>query len=136
MKRFLTVFIIDDDQDDREMFVEVVAEINNSIICITASNGQEALQLLQDQGENPDLIFLDLNMPRMNGKQFLSKLKNMHTYSSIPVIIYSTSKNEADREETKQLGADLFITKPSSLQELKKELEIVFAQKNADISFK
>lgn len=129
MKKNLTVFIIDDDEDDKEMFCEVVTDISNVNRCLSASNGQEALQSLQNSHALPDFIFLDLNMPRMNGKQCLVQLKKIERLAPIPVIIYSTSKVEADKEETKELGADYFLTKPSSTKVLKKELEFVFSKK-------
>lgn len=129
MSKALNLFIIDDDDDDKEMFCEAVSDINKSFRCLSASNGQEALQILENAGIAPDFIFLDLNMPRMNGKQLLIRLKENERFSSIPVSIYSTSKLQADKEETRQLGADHFITKPSSLMQLKKDLEFVFAKK-------
>jgi CheY-like chemotaxis protein len=122
----LTLLIVDDDADDREMFIEVATEINPSCICVQANNGYEAFQLLNKENFVPEYIFLDLNMPRMNGKQFLENLKKNDRLRSIPVIIYSTSKMDGDKEEMKRLGAAYFITKPSSMETLKKELEIAF----------
>jgi len=129
MSKPLTVFIVDDDEDDKEMFCEVISDISNCHKCIAASNGQEALQLLQNCETLPNFIFLDLNMPRMNGKQCLIQLKKNERLSAIPVIIYSTSKLQSDREETMQSGAAHFLTKPSSMQQLKKELEFILARK-------
>ena len=123
------VFIIDDDEDDRELFCEVVSDISDSIKCVSAINGQEALHALQSSNPLPDFIFLDLNLPRMSGTQCLAELKKMERVSSIPVIIYSTSKSEDDREKTKELGSVYFLTKPSSMVELRKELEFVFEKK-------
>ena len=125
----LKVFIIDDDEDDRELFCEVVSDISDSIKCVPAINGQEALHALQNSNLLPDFIFLDLNLPRMSGTQCLAELKKMERVSSIPVIIYSTSKSEEDREKTKELGSIYFLTKPSSMVELRKELEFVFEKK-------
>ena len=125
----LKVFIIDDDEDDRELFCEVVSDISDSIKCVSAINGQEALHALQSSNPLPDFIFLDLNLPRMSGTQCLAELKKMERVSSIPVIIYSTSKSEEDREKTKELGSVYFLTKPSSMVELRKELEFVFEKK-------
>lgn len=133
MQKVLTVFIVDDDEDDKEMFCEVISEIRLSISCLSAQNGQEALQLLQDSLTLPGFIFLDLNMPRMNGKQFLAELKKIEKLSSIPVIIYSTSKSEKDREETRQLGSMHFLTKPSSTKQLQKELEFVLEKKYENV---
>src|SRR5215210_1626324 len=122
------VFIIDDDEDDREMFCEAVSDISDSIKCVSALNGQEALHALQNGNQLPDFIFLDLNLPRMSGTQCLAELKKIERLSLIPVIIYSTSKSVEDREKTKELGSVYFLTKPSSMVQLKKELEFVFAK--------
>jgi len=129
MPKPLTLLIADDDDDDKEMFQEVVAEIDQCIRCIKAVNGFEAVQLLEKGEFVPDFIFLDLNMPRMNGKQCLQYLKKNEKLRSIPAIVYTTSKSPQDKEETKKLGAVHFITKPSSMTDLKKELEFVFAKK-------
>ncbi|MDB5250101.1 MAG: response regulator receiver protein [Segetibacter sp.] len=133
MKKHLTVLIIDDDADDKEMFCEVVAEIGANISCVMASGAQEALHLLKNKKVAPDFIFLDLNMPRMNGKQCLEQLKQVEEFASIPVIIYSTSKNNEDKEITRKLGSVYFLTKPSSMQDLKKELESIFAKEYENV---
>jgi len=73
---------------------------------------QEALQVLQETYTLPDFIFLDLNMPRVNGRQCLIQLKKDTKLASIPVIIYSTSKLDADRQETKELGSVFFFLNP------------------------
>lgn len=125
----LHVFIIDDDEDDRELFCEVVSGISDSIKCRAALSGQEALHSLQNYHILPDFIFLDLNLPRLNGVQCLAELKKTEKLSSIPVIIYSTSRSEEDRKKTKELGCVYFLTKPSSMDKLRKELEFVFAKK-------
>src|SRR5438270_7146277 len=100
MVKPLTLLIVDDDEDDKEMFCEVVSAISDSHTCITSSNGHEALHLLQTSQTLPNFIFLDLNMPRMSGKQCLAQLKKSERLSTIPVIIYSTSKLDAGKEET------------------------------------
>ena len=64
-----TVFIVDDDQDDREIFIEAIAEIDKSFNCITAENGEEAIRKLHAGVFVPNFIFLDLNMPRMYGRE-------------------------------------------------------------------
>ncbi|MCW3110267.1 MAG: response regulator receiver protein [Segetibacter sp.] len=129
MSQNLTLLIVDDDEDDKEMFIEVATDIDASITCIKAANGFDALQLLKKEEIIPDFIFLDLNMPRMNGKQCLEHLKKNERLTLIPVIIYTTSKSSEDKEEVKKLGAVHFITKPSSMIALKKELEFVFSKK-------
>ncbi len=73
----------------------------------------------------PDYIFLDLNMPRMNGTQFLKALKSTEILKNIPVIVYTTSSSLKDKEEMTSFGAAYFLTKPNSLAGLRTELEQV-----------
>lgn len=108
--------MIDDDPDDREIFALALEEIDQDYKCITASNGMDALKKLADPDFVPNLIFLDLNMPIMSGKQCLHEIKKITRLSEIPVIIYSTSSYAQDIEETKQLGASHFLIKPSSIR--------------------
>lgn len=124
-----TFFIVDDDIDDQELFIEAVNEVDNSIQCVSASNCEEALDLLKNKKTSlPDVIFLDLNMPRLNGKQCLAELKKLAHLRHIPVIIYSTSSEKRDIEETTRLGAAHFLTKPNKFEELCKALSFVVAK--------
>jgi CheY-like chemotaxis protein len=124
-----TFFIVDDDTDDKELFIEAVNEIDDSIECISASNCEEALQILKSGDiALPDVIFLDLNMPRLNGKQCLIELKKTAHLSNIPVIIYSTSSEKKDIDETTRLGAAHFLTKPNKFDELCKALSFVVSK--------
>ena len=76
MAKYTCFFLVDDDADDVSIFKEILREVNPSIALVSAADGQEALKFLKHQQDNyPDVIFLDLNMPRMNGKECLSELK-------------------------------------------------------------
>src|SRR5262245_57566235 len=107
------LLIVDDDPDDVQLFCEAVTEINDTFHCFSVTNGEEALQLLYAAIVKPDFIFLDLNMPRMSGKQLLVQLKRDPQFAKIPVVIYSTSKIKQDVEDSFRLGAVSFITKPN-----------------------
>src|SRR5690242_11119063 len=114
-----TLMIIDDDEDDIELFCEAVRGVDRTIQCLSAKSSEEALEMLSLHTEyNPDCIFLDLNMPRMNGKQCLVKLKEIPHLIHVPIIIFSTSKKEKYATEVKQLGAVAFLTKPSRQSDL------------------
>jgi len=118
------VFLIDDDQDDREIFEESLLSLDVSVKFEQASNGQEALGKLNAPGfKKPDLIFLDINMPIMDGWQFLKYIKQDKNFSDIPVIIYSTSSSQEDEEFAFRNNASEFITKPYSISNLREELE-------------
>jgi CheY-like chemotaxis protein len=129
MSRKRVFFIVDDDSDDQELFIEAVNEVDKDIQCISASNCEEALDWLKNKKiTKPDMIFLDLNMPRLNGKQCLAELKRISDLKHIPVIIYSTSSEKRDMEETARLGAAHFLTKPNKFEELCRALTYVVEQ--------
>jgi CheY-like chemotaxis protein len=129
MSPALTCFLIDDDIDDREIFEMALKEIDDSHICITANNGIEAIEKLRNDVEFiPDFIFLDLNMPRMNGRQCLEEIKKIPHVRNVPVIIYSTSSEQRDMEETQKMGAAHFLTKPPSINTLSATLSQFFRQ--------
>jgi len=128
MSKVSLLLLVDDDPDDQHVFAEALSEIDDSVSLLTASNGLEALErLVNTTLPLPDLIFLDLNMPKMNGKQFLRELKNRTQLSQIPIVIYSTSSARIDKEETLSLGASDFIVKPDSYGELCNAIRSVIA---------
>jgi len=121
----MIILLIDDDLDDIDFFVEAVAEIDPNIKCVSALNAIEGLKLLDTGTVKPDYIFLDLNMPKMDGKQCLRFLKNSPLLHHIPVVLYSTSRREDDIEQAKAMGAYSFIIKPSKFTLLKEEIRAV-----------
>lgn len=126
-----TCLLIDDDLDDQEIFALALSKIKHDFDCIVANNGFEGLRMLEEKLSNlPDYIFLDLNMPRMNGKECLKELKKNEKFQNIPVVIYSTSSSLVDINDTRRLGAAEFIIKPFSLTELTEKLEAFFDQQN------
>jgi len=113
------ILLVDDDADDRKYFMEAVYEIDPSIECLTAKDGQQALALLQESdGSLPDYIFLDLRIPKINGRQCLLRIKSDERLKSIPIIVYTTSRQVDESEELKNLGAVHFITKPTNTDEI------------------
>ncbi len=111
--------LIDDDHDDQLLFSIALKELNKSITFLNADNGLKALSMLTNEHTViPDIIFLDLNMPIINGFDFLTRLKENSKLCNIPVVIYSTSCREEDIARTKNLGAFAFITKPYYIPDL------------------
>ena len=110
----ISCLLIDDDPDDQDMFCLILKEIPRKITCLIAGNGQEALQKLPKMDPRPDLIVLDLNMPIMNGFQFLQEIQHDEQINTIPVIAFSTS-SDLGLVELKKLGALEVFTKPNSL---------------------
>lgn len=113
-----SIFLIDDDDDDRWLFAEALARTVPGIPCSSAASGPEAIEMLSAIAELPQVIFLDLNMPGMDGKKCLTQLKAHPRLAAIPVIVYSTSNYHKDIEEATALGADEFIIKPADYTQL------------------
>jgi CheY-like chemotaxis protein len=110
-----SVLFVDDDEDDKLVFGTALNVIDQKIVYITASDGEEALQLLSnDLVFLPDAIFLDLNMAKMDGFTCLEALKKNNDLRQIPVYIFTTSTNPRDRDRAFNLGAQKFITKPAT----------------------
>lgn len=120
------IFLLaDDDSDDTEMFSEALAGIDKNIICHIVSDGREMFNLLSTLVDMPDLIFLDVNMPVMNGWQCLKLLKEDERYNQIPVIIFSTSSHQRDMDIAADLGALCYFTKPNDFNELAQVLRVI-----------
>ena len=119
MKENLTLLIIDDDEDDRELFAASAGEIDEKIICLTAPAGLEALRILQNkENKLPDYIFLDINMPGLSGRKTLEEIKKDERLKNIPVIIYTVSQEVREANDLKSIGAAHFITKPVNPEEI------------------
>lgn len=117
------IYIVDDDEEDQELFFQAVGDIDKNIKCETFSGCVEMISLLEKNLKNaPDFIFLDMNMPKINGRECLVRLKNDSRFTHIPVYIYSTTSFALEKEQALQLGAAGFIVKPSSLRTLKNQL--------------
>ena len=114
------ILLVDDDAEDRAIIMDAMEHLQALDIINYAENGEAALRLLEtlaEQQNYPCLIVLDLNMPRMNGRQTLMHLKNDARYSDIAVIIYSTSINPVEKEICMAQGAQAYIAKPVSYTE-------------------
>ena len=130
MKENITIFIVDDDEDDKNLFIDSAKEVNKEINFMTASNGQEAMRILKDEHNLlPDYIFLDLRMPRINGKQCLEQIKKDERLRHIPVFIYTTSRNVEESIELEKKGAVHFISKPANPTDIYYILSIVLNEK-------
>ena len=131
---FNNFFIIDDDIEDSDLLVEALALLKKNSQCYVASNGEEALKKLNANiVPAPDFIFLDLNMPRLNGIQFLVEIKESCAFRNIPIVIYTTSSSPRDREETKRLGAYCFLTKPNTFDEICKAVNSILTIHNVSV---
>jgi CheY-like chemotaxis protein len=122
-----SIMLIDDDPDDQLFFREALQIINPDLRCELATTCQQAFRQLEIT-PHPDFIFMDLNMPVMNGFDCLFYFKNHPEYKDIPVVIFTTSKNKNDIKRTQDLGAKWYLAKPDDFNVLCKKLEIIIQQ--------
>lgn len=107
-----TILFVDDDEDDIEIFSDAFRNLDPAVEITVAENGLKALELLNDK--QPCLIILDLNMPCLDGKQTFQKIKSNPQFKKVPVIIFSSSANPADKKMFDEFGIS-FITKPHTV---------------------
>jgi CheY-like chemotaxis protein len=133
MKRAFNILMADDDPDDCLLVKDALAENRLTVSLNIVANGRDLLDYLYRQGKyrteetahQPDLIFLDLNMPGKDGREALKQIKADTELKLIPIVILTTSKAKEDVLESYGLGANSFITKPASFKSLCKVLKTV-----------
>lgn len=122
------IFIADDDMDDLILFEDALREICKDSQLTTAKDGQQLMQILDETvPPPPDVIFLDLNMPRKNGFECLDEIKHSLKLKNIPIVIFSTSDQPEAVNRVYEQGADHFLKKPSSFPLLKQAIQKVLA---------
>ena len=113
MKGKKPILLVEDDRVDQITVKRALKDINVTNLLIIVSNGEEALEFLRDQkNEKPDIILLDLNMPKMNGIEFLRVAKQDNSLKRIPVVVLTTSKQDQDKIESFNLGVAGYMIKP------------------------
>jgi CheY-like chemotaxis protein len=120
MNHTTSILLIEDDIDDQEFFLEAVSNIENASVSFVACNGTEAIALLRNSYDLPDIIFSDIQMPGMDGLECLAELKKNSLTKNIPVVMLSSSL--AHTEKAISLGAKAFINKTSNYKSLCQQL--------------
>lgn len=123
----MIVLHVDDDADDSALFCEAVKQAAPTYTCLVADSAAAALEVLSDIENIPDFIFLDMNMPRMNGLECLKLIKNNPALDRIQVIMYSTAADSIHIKEFKRLGAE-FLEKPDRFDKLVQHLRRILGQ--------
>ncbi|WP_158977050.1 response regulator [Cellulophaga sp. L1A9] len=115
----MRVYLADDDQDDRQFFSDALQELPIHIELTTFQNGVDLMADLFSKESLPQAIFLDLKMPMMDGFECLADIKAEEKFKGIDVVIYSTSFNDWEVEKLQVMGANSYLQKPSSFNQLK-----------------
>ncbi len=126
------ILLLDDDLDDRELFFDAAKSVHSAINVVLLKNWEELFEKSYLTEATPEAIFLDLNMPKKNGNECLRLIRKDPQLNNIPVIIYSTTVNPTDVNDTFEHGAVLFVRKFNSYEQMillmskivKKEIEL------------
>lgn len=125
------ILIAEDDMDDRFLLQAAFVETGDHEELVFVDNGVkviEYLDTLAEKGEDavyPEIIIMDLNMPKKNGKEVLVELKQHPIYKKIPVIIYTTTRNEIEVKTCYELGANTYIVKPVSFESMREVVSTI-----------
>jgi CheY-like chemotaxis protein len=121
------IFVADDDEQDRMLFQEVINDLPSLVYLTMASDGDEAVTILAQLDQLPDVVFLDLNMPVKDGFECLKEMKHSKKLQSLPVIIFSASTHPSAVNEAYEKGAHLYVRKPNDFLNFRKIVQYVLA---------
>ncbi len=137
MTRKIIYYVVDDDLDDQQFLIDALSKNDPDSQCYSANSGSQAISNLKNATVPlPDAIFLDLNMPHQNGKQCLAELKSTSSLKDVPVVIYSTTSNRIEIQDTLRMGASHFMIKKSSFKGLREELSLITSALHKEDSVK
>jgi CheY-like chemotaxis protein len=124
------ILMVDDDAEDRYLAAEALKEIGDTSTIRALENGEQLLQYLRHEGSfsandspRPDLILLDLNMPIMDGHEALRRLRDVEELRDLPIVVFSTSRSLSDINKAYRNGANTYVVKPQSFDELCRTME-------------
>jgi len=128
MEKNLKCLLVDDDPDDQELFRYALNKLNMPIDLTIADDGVYAIEKLSEPGFLPDVIFMDLNMPRLNGLECITELKKIERLNTVPTYIYSTAHEYQNDIDIKAMGIKAYLEKPSNVMELVPVLLNIFKE--------
>ncbi len=122
------ILLADDDSDDCMLFEEALKEVSANTLLTIESDGHSLMERLQNLKESlPDILFLDLNMPKKNGSECLCEIRSLPQFNNIPIIILSTSSQRQAVKKMYEQGANYYICKPSNFNHLKDSIRNVLS---------
>lgn len=119
----LTIFYTDDDLDDLTFFKKIVHTISKEYEVITHMDGKRLLHALENPPPTPYVLFLDINMPGMNGLEVLETVRKSERFGKLPIVMFSTTKDDSIINKTRELGANYYLPKAANFKQLKKSIE-------------
>jgi len=118
----MEILLIDDDRDDLEIFIQALDAVVDNLKCCTSSDPVSALRQLSCSNKLPDVVFLDINMPRLNGYEFVKEVKNAERLKDLDIILISNPPRELVIPKISQYQKVRYLVKPASYDGLKHSL--------------
>ena len=119
----IRIFLVDDDDDDREFFTDVLHEMFPNIVIDTFDNGVSLMgALLTSRDRPPDIVFIDLFMPLMDGEECLADIRTEPVFATLPIVIYSGYPDKEWVDSLMEQGADRYLQKPTTFRDMKTAL--------------
>lgn len=120
ISKSLNILLADDDLDDRNFFKNALDALPQEYELKTVNDGEQLMKYLLENAENlPDILFLDINMPRKNGLECLAEIKKNDFLKDLPVVVFSTSKSNDMVKLVFKLGSHVYVSKPNDIGQLK-----------------
>lgn len=118
------IYLVDDDWEDQEIFLDAISKIDFTVELKIFAGGEELIEALNTADKLPNLLFLDLYMPGMDGEECLVRLREEMAFNEVPIVIYSTEYDIDRIEHLFHLGASRYLRKPTAFDSLVKSLEL------------
>lgn len=119
----MTIFYTDDDKEDLDFFREATESIDQNIEVVTLGGSSQLLHIIDNPPSHPHILFLDLNMPGLNGFDVLEILRSKDASQYLPIVIFSTSNDEELIRKSRELGANFYVPKSVSFESLRRSIE-------------
>lgn len=119
------ICLVDDDHDDFYLFSSILQEVDSSVRLTYFNNSESVLEFLKENSDPPDIIVLDLNMPRISGLDCLKIIKGHQHLKHIPVLIYSTSVSDSVYQSAVSAGAQKYVVKGPTIDEIKANISAI-----------
>lgn len=121
------IFYADDDVDDLDFFKEIVENFGTDFRVYTKDNGSDMILALETPPPHPSVVFLDINMPGMNGLEVLKSVRQNEQHKGLPIVMFSTSRDEGIIDEARKLGASYYLPKSGDFKKLRQSIEHVLS---------
>lgn len=123
----LNILLVEDDTDDAELLRDALMENNIDFDMVVLTEGDKVMPYLAESGDHPDIIIMDLNLPKVHGRELLVMIRSSSTLERIPIVVFSTSSSPHDVNFAQDNGADKFITKPSTVNGFNSAVEMIIS---------